>query len=337
MTGRSDYMAKKTAIIIPVKELNDYIEECLSHMEKIDYDKSLVEIIVLPDEASALKRAYRLNVRIEPTGGVHPGEKRDKGISLTNAEIIAFIDDDVYPSKEWLKKAVDIFEKDETIAAVGGPAITPPQDSFFQKASGLIYESVLGGGGYRYRYAPEKARDVDDYPSCNLLIRKTVLDKIGGFNTEFWPGEDTVICLKIVKELKMRIFYHPEVLVYHHRRGFPAGHIRQVRSYALHRGYFVKRFPETSFRPSYFVPTAFLLYLIGLLPLNMLFPGLWFLWNAPAALYGILLTIEGIKTKNPLMAPVLMAGILINHIYYGFYFILGLAANKLKEEKQERT
>ena len=330
-------MAKKTAIIIPVKALNDYIEECLSHLEKIDYDKSLVEIIVLPDEPSALKRSYDLKVRIEPTGHVHPGEKRDKGISMTDAKIIAFIDDDVYPSKEWLKKAVEIFEKDESIAAVGGPAVTPPHDSFLQKASGLIYESVLGGGGYRYRYAPEAARDVDDYPSCNLLIRKAVLDKIGGFNTEFWPGEDTVICLKIVKDLKMRIYDDPGVLVYHHRRNFPAGHIKQVRSYAQHRGYFVKRFPETSFRPSYFVPTAFLLYLTALLPLNILFPGLWFLWNAPAALYGILLTIEGFKTKNLLMAPVVMAGILVNHIYYGFYFILGLSARRLKEEKQEKT
>lgn len=329
-------MDKKTAVIIPVKALNDYIEECLSHMEKIDYDLSKLEIIILPDEQSELKGRYSLNIKIAATGSIHPGEKRDKGISMTDAEIIAFIDDDVYPSKGWLKKAVELFESDDTIGAVGGPAVTPPHDSFLQRASGLIYESLLGGGGYRYRYAPEAARDVDDYPSCNLLVRKSVLDKIGGFNTEFWPGEDTVICLKIVKDLKMRIYYHPDVLVHHHRRNFPGGHIRQVRSYALHRGYFVKRFPETSLRPSYFVPSAFLLYLVNLAPLNLLFPGFWYLWNAPAVLYGILLLMEGIKTKNILMAPVVMAGILVNHIYYGFYFILGLAAGKLKEEKQER-
>ncbi len=329
-------MFKKTAVIIPVKALNDYIEECLSHMEQIDYDLSKIEILVLPDEKSELKGKYNLNVKIIPTGSVHPGEKRDKGISMTDAEIVAFIDDDVFPAKNWLKKAAELFEGDETIGAVGGPAVTPPGDSFFQKASGLIYESLLGGGGYRYRYAPEAARDVDDYPSCNLIVRKNVLDKIGGFNTEFWPGEDTVICLKIVKGLKLRIFYHPDVLVYHHRRNFPAGHIRQVRSYAQHRGYFVKRFPETSLRPSYFVPTAFLLYLLSLAPLNVLLPEFWFLWNAPAALYGILLIIEGIKTKSFLMAPVVMAGILVNHIYYGFYFILGLCSKKLKEEKQER-
>jgi len=327
---------KKTAIVIPVKELNDYIEESLSHIERLDYDKSLLEIIVLPDNGGSLKGKYGLDIKIVPTGHVHPGEKRDRGIKMSEAEIIAFIDDDVFPAAGWLKRAVEIFERSEDIAAVGGPAVTPDNDSFRQKASGLIYESFLGGGGYRYRYAPEPARFVDDYPSCNLLVRKSVLDKIGGFNTEFWPGEDTVICLKIVKELKMKIQYDPEVLVFHHRRNFPDGHLKQVKSYALHRGYFVKRFPETSLKPAYFAPSAFTAYLVLLPFFALFFEGLRLLWFAPLGLYVLLLLLDGIRTKSPLFGPVVMAGIAVNHIYYGIYFIKGLFSRKLKEEKESK-
>jgi GT2 family glycosyltransferase len=255
------------------------------------------------------------------------------GIKKTDADIIAFIDDDVYPAEHWLKKAVEIFEDDNMIGAVGGPAVTPYNDSFMQKVSGFIYSSFMGGGGYRFRYMPEEPRPVDDYPSCNLIIRKDVLDKVGGFNTDFWPGEDTVICLKIVKDLMLRIEYHPDVLVYHHRRNFPAGHIKQVKSYAKHRGYFVKRFPETSFRLAYFIPTLFVLYLLSLIPLTLFVPVMPFFWYIPLMLYAVLLVADAFKTPNPAYGIMTMIGIFTNHVFYGVYFIIGLLSPKLKEEK----
>ncbi len=327
---------KSVAIIIPVKKINDYIFESLSYIEKLNYDKKLIDVIILPDSTDKITGNYSFGIKVIPTGSIHPGEKRDIGIKNTNSEIIAFIDDDVYPSARWLAAAVSIFEKDKNIAAVGGPAVTPPDDSFLKKVSGYIYSSFLGGGGYRYRYIPQKSRSVDDYPSCNLIIRKDVLDKIGGFNTEFWPGEDTIICLKIVKDLKMKIIYDPEILVYHHRRDFPLGHLKQVISYATHRGYFVKKFPETSFRLSYFIPSFFMLYLLSFIFPVFFFKNLIIIWTIPLLIYMILLFIDGIVLKNFPAALLTMAGIFITHITYGIYFISGLFSKKLNEEKIDK-
>ena len=76
-----------------------------------------------------------------------------------------------------------------------------------------MYDNILVSGNYRYRYrAGGVRRDVDDYPSCNLLVRKTILDKIGGYRTDFWPGEDTLLCKDIVDRGK-RIVYDPWVVV----------------------------------------------------------------------------------------------------------------------------
>jgi cellulose synthase/poly-beta-1,6-N-acetylglucosamine synthase-like glycosyltransferase len=325
---------RTVSIIIPVKEINDYIRESLPRINALDYDMKKVEVIVLPDKPGKLSGRFRFRLKIVPTGHIYPGEKRDIGIKLSKGEITAFIDDDVYPEKAWLKKAVEIFESDSNIAAVGGPAATPPHDSFLQKVSGFIYESFLGGGGYRYRYAAEKPRYVDDYPSCNLIIRKDVIKKIGGFNTEFWPGEDTVICLKIVKDLKMKIAYDPAVFVYHHRRNFFSGHINQVRNYALHRGYFVKRFPETSLKPAYFVPTAFVLYLASFVYPLLFSRMLLGLWAIPLELYIFLLFADGVRTRTLGYGLMTMLGIFVTHLYYGVYFVKGLLSDKLSEESR---
>ncbi len=324
---------KTVSIIIPVKEINDYIRESLPYINKLDYDLKKVEVIVLPDKPGKIAGKFKFKLKIKPTGHIYPGEKRDIGIRMSKAEIVAFIDDDVYPEKGWLKKAVEIFESDKIIGAVGGPAATPSHDGFLQKVSGFIYESFLGGGGYRYRYVADKKRFVDDYPSCNLIIRRDVIGKIGGFNTEFWPGEDTVICLKIVRDLKLKIAYDPGVFVYHHRRNFFKGHIHQVKNYALHRGYFVKRFPETSLRPSYFIPTVFVAYLISFSYPVFFNHAIFGLWALPLELYVFLLFADAIRTRTIGYGIMTMIGIFVTHLYYGVYFLKGLFSAKLKEEE----
>jgi cellulose synthase/poly-beta-1,6-N-acetylglucosamine synthase-like glycosyltransferase len=329
-------MLKTVSIIIPVKEVNDYIAESLGEINKLDYGLKKVEVIVLPDSPSRIKGKFKFKLKVIPTGHIYPGEKRDIGIKKSAGEIVAFIDDDVFPKAGWLKTAVNIFGSDKNIGAACGPAVTPENDSFLRKVSGFIYSSFLGGGGYRYRYMPEKARFVEDYPSCNLLVRRDVLEKVGGFNTEFWPGEDTVLCLKIVRDLKLKIAYDPDIFVYHHRREFFSGHIKQVKSYAMHRGYFVKRFPETSLKAGYFVPSAFALYLVSF-SYPLIFCHKWLsVWSMPLELYVLLLFADSIKTAGPAYAAPTMAGILLTHIYYGLYFLKGLFSTKLNEEKGEK-
>ncbi len=73
----------------------------------------------------------------------------------------------------------------------------------------------------------------------------------------YWPGEDTKLCMLLTKAEGKRIVYEPEAVVYHHRRALFWGHFRQVWNYAVHRGFFAKRYPDTSLRPQYFVPSTF--------------------------------------------------------------------------------
>lgn len=313
------------SIIVAVKENNPCLRECIESCLKLDYPD--FEILILPDKEINLDYP---KTKIIPTGAVTPPQKRDIAIYKARGEILAFLDDDTYPDNRWLTAAVKHFS-DPAIAAVGGPAITPDSDTLRQKASGLVYSSWLMSGPYVNRYLPKVKQFVDDFPSCNFLIQKTVIQQIGGFNTKFWPGEDTFLCLKIVKDLKKKIIYDPDVLVYHHRRNLFAGHLRQIANYGLHRGYFAKRFPENSLKASYFLPSLFVLGIISGMLVAVYSPQLRLLYLYGWVTYLLLVAISSLN-KDFRLTLLVFWGIILSHIVYGLYFIKGLFSRKLREE-----
>lgn len=316
----------KVSIIIAAKDFNHYAQESIDHCHSLNYPD--FEIIFLPDFSCSIPYA---DVKVFPTGAVVPAKKRDLGVAESSGQIVAFLDDDAYPPRDWLINAARYFNNQD-IAAIGGPATTPETDSVMQKASGAIYVSQMMGGNQSYRYIPKTYREVDDYPSCNLIVKKSDFEKVGGFNTEFWPGEDTFLCLKLTKELKKKIVYDPDVLVYHHRRPLYLPHLRQIKSYAIHRGYFVKRFPMTSLRISYFLPTLLILGIsLGWLTL-FIHPLLFSTYLFGCGIYFTLALLTGLKSFQLKMALGIFSGIILSHFTYGIWFIKGLMTRRLPEE-----
>ena len=248
----------KFSIIIPVRKINDYVKESVENIKKLKF--SDFEVFIITDE----KEDFEFNdsrFKILVSGNVGPGEKRNLAAQKSNGEILAFLDDDSYPSVDWLGNAESIF-RDAGVYALGGPAVTPKDAGYLERISGLILESVLVSGGTTFRYIPKEKRIVDDYPSVNLFVRKEDFDSVGGFPIEFWPGEDTKLCLDLVKKHGKGFPYDPSVIVYHHRRGILGPHLKQISRYGMHRGQFVRIYPETSRIPMYFVPSIFVLGLL---------------------------------------------------------------------------
>lgn len=318
----------KVSIVVPFKKDNPYIRECLDHCLALEYPD--FEVILLPDETFVSPDP---RVRVIPTGPVGPAEKRDLAIGIATGDVLAFIDDDAYPRSDWLKNAMPLFS--DQVAAVCGPGVTPPSDRVLQKASGAVFASLLGGGNMTYRYIPGPAREVDDYPSCNFIIKKDVMQSLGGFDTQYWPGEDTKLCLDLTKKLGKKILYSPDVFVYHHRRNLFAPHLTQIGRYAVHRGFFVRKFPETSLRFSYFLPTLFTLaLLLG-----------WLMFFVNGLLFAIYLTAAGLYLAVTVITAAVAAGrdrdirlflpvfggIIATHILYGILFIKGLLIRRLEQ------
>ena len=322
----------KVSIIIPTRKVNCCIlKEIIPALDKQRYKN--FELIIVCQSAGKIKLPNF--VKIIKTKINNPAKMRDIGAGKAKGSFLAFIDDDVYPSKSWLKNALPLFSSTK-IVAVCGPGITPPEDNLKQKASGWVWSSWLGAGGAgTYRCFPGEKRYVNDYPTFNLIIRKKDFDRIGGFDTHFWPGEDTKLCHNLVYKLKKKIVYSPEVLVYHHRRPIFIPHLKQISRYGLHRGYFAKILPKTSFRIGYFVPSIFTIFvfLIPLIYFLFKIKFILFFYILVFSFYIFLLFINSIyvfiKEKNILLSFLLIPVIFTTHLVYGFFFVIGLLIFKL--------
>lgn len=333
------------SIIIAVKAYCENLKECVSNCLELDYKSEDYEIIILPDLDYPQEKDFFSNIRgtlirIIPTGNVTPPKKRDIGAKSAKGDILAFLDDDAYPDKDWLKQASEIFKEDDGIGCVCGPAVTALSDSIRQKASGLVYSSFLVSANHVFRYLPQKRREVFDFPSCNFLIRKKLFKQIGGFDKPFWPGEDTFLCYKMLATGK-RMIYSPEVLVYHHRRPLFIKHLKQIRNYAFHRGYFVKKYPKTSLRPEYFIPSAFVSWLIIGKVFSLFFTFIRMVYYSLSGIYllsiGINTLFFAFKNRKTLyekikLSGLVFSGIILTHLVYGLYFLKGLFAKKMPEE-----
>jgi cellulose synthase/poly-beta-1,6-N-acetylglucosamine synthase-like glycosyltransferase len=310
------------SIIIPLKEVNDYVRETIEKLKKLNFISW--ELLILPN---FLDDSVWDDVRILTiaTGKVSPAIKRNVGVSHSKGNIILFLDDDSYPDTYLLDVYNQVFENSEVLCA-GGPGITPPNSTFFQQISGAVYESVfLGGSPSRYRKHGSR-RKVDDWPSVNLAIRKKTFLSIGGFNSDFWPGEDSILCNDL-KKANIEITMIPEAIVWHHRRRTFIEHIIQAKGYGMHRGHFARKFPENSRKLKYFLPSLMLIStLINLLLLTRgFFSNLQFLGMSTYLLALLMGTLDNVKRHGILKST--LSGVLAipTHVTYGLFFIMGFA------------
>lgn len=287
------------------------------------------DLILLPDAPiSGLPERPWLSVC--PTGPMRPAQKRNLGARAAKGEILAFIDDDAYPRADWLANAAARLSGPDAIDALGGPGLTPPDDPPSAQLSGLVLASPLVSGNFRYRYFIQgPLRRVEDFPSCNLFVRKSAFAAIGGFREDYWPGEDTLLCADL-QTAGHALWYDPRLVVYHHRRPLFGPHLRQVGRYALHRGHFARRFGLNSRRLSYHLPSLFLLGLI-LGPLAIAFLPL--LAVPYCAIVLLWLGLTGVDTlveaPTPRAILPLWLGILATHLVYGARFLQGYLAPAL--------
>ena len=286
------------------------------------------EALVLPD--GPLDLPARPWLRVLPTGPARPAAKRNLGARAATGEILGLIDDDAYPRADWLATAAARFAGPEGVDALGGPGLTPPDDPPAAQLSGLVLASPLVSGNFRCRYFVQgPLRRVEDFPSCNLFVRRAAFEAVGGFREDFWPGEDTLLCADL-QRAGHTLWYDPRLVVWHHRRPVFGPHLRQIGRYALHRGFFARRVGLNSRRLSYHLPSLFLLGLVGGFPLAWLSPWLAVPYCAVVGVY-LLVTVAdaAVEAPTPRLFLPLWWGIVATHLVYGARFLQGWFAAAL--------
>lgn len=97
--------------------------------------------------------------------------------------------------------------------------------------------NAYGYGGWRR----DSARDVDVVAGCFLLIKKSLWDRLGGFDAAFFMyGEDVDLCLR-ARRLGFRPAIAPEATIVHHGSGTEEDKARKIRQVLAARALLIRR------------------------------------------------------------------------------------------------
>ena len=159
------------------------------------------------------------------------------GISHAAGEIVAFTDDDALVAPDWLSSIVREFESDPSLSGVGGRV--------------LLHN--INDKPIATRTSQERmllSRDTFDSQciqiiGCNMAFVSHVFEKVGMFDSSLGPGstlqavcEDMDFIYRVCRA-GLKIFYSPDVLVYHnHGRRTDADVESSRRGYRTGRGAF---------------------------------------------------------------------------------------------------
>jgi mycofactocin system glycosyltransferase len=189
--------------------------------------------VVVVDDGSAAA-VPKATVRREVSGG--PATARNAGWQRASTALIAFLDSDTVPEREWLDALLPLFD-DPAVAAVAPRVRGLPTGWLgrYEKYCGALdmgsAPAAVGPSG-RVRYVPSAA----------LVVRRDVLRSVGGFDERLRFGEDVDLVWRLVAA-GHTVRYQPDSVVWHQPRPTLGGWLRQRYQYGTSAAALARRHP----------------------------------------------------------------------------------------------
>lgn len=235
----------KISVVIPV-EPGGRVDPVLKSLKTLDYPAELVEVVLVE--------------------GRSPSRQRNEGLTRATGDIVYFLDNDSEVIPDLFRRVVRYY-RDESVVAVGGPAVTHVRDGLFQRCIGGVLASPLATMGARAKFASigqaRRASEVE-LILCNLSFRRDIIRKAGGFNVLLYPNEENEL-LNRLGYIGYKFVYDPRAIVNRSRRNNIGLLFRQIFGYGRGRMEHLMVNPSF-FEPVFLAPLFFVLYL-ALLPL----------------------------------------------------------------------
>ena len=233
------------SIVIPVKNEELLIGQCLESLKKLNYPRDKMEIIISDglsnDNTVKIAQNYGAKVVENKIQTVAPG--RNIGFAISKGDLVAFSDADCVMDKNWLNNSLKYF-KDEKVGGVGGPNLPPPNESYFEKAVRILFSlgSLISGSAHAIEL--KKIKSVEGIPGCNAVYKREVLKKAMPVDESLLTCDDVEMNYKIIRE-GYKLLYAPDVVVWHYRRDNPRKFWKQIYRYAVGRLQLGKKRKET--------------------------------------------------------------------------------------------
>lgn len=210
------------------------IGACLAGLRELDYPS--YEIIVVDDgstdSTADIARDAGARVISQPNSGLSAA--RNAGLAAAHYDIVAYIDDDAWPDRDWLRYLAWTFLTTDYVA-VGGPNVPPP-------TANLVEAAVSRGPGGPIHVLLSD-REAEHIPGCNMAIRREALTAIGGFDPRFRvAGDDVDVCWRL-QERGWALAFNPAAMVWHQRRQSVSAYVKQQRDYGKAEALLERKWP----------------------------------------------------------------------------------------------
>jgi len=237
----------RVSIIFPNYNGGNEPIECLKSIQKLNYPKDKLEIIVIDNgsqDGSDLKIRQKFpGVKlIKNHSNLGFARAINQGIKIATGTLIFITNDDIVFEKNSLKNAVEYLINHKDVAIIGGKIYYKDMP---QKICSCGYIMNKWTGHIRSAPNPNKLKEPDWVQGCAILISKKILAKIGHLDPRyFWSFEDFDLCLR-VKKLGLKVIYLPSS-VYWHGQGKTADKNKPLKHLYWYRGkiyFLIKHLP----------------------------------------------------------------------------------------------
>jgi mycofactocin system glycosyltransferase len=199
----------EVTVVVPVRDRADELDRALESLG------SAFPVIVVddasldPDRVAAVCARHSARYEhLESNAG--PGSARNHGADLATTEFLAFLDSDCVPPIDWIVSLSAHFE--DSAVAVVAPRIVGTSGSSNSHSRSARWSCPLDMG--------ERASEVSEgtrvpyVPSAALLVRRSALVGVEGFDVTFRYGEDVDLVWRLA-DAGWLIRYDPAIVVEH--------------------------------------------------------------------------------------------------------------------------
>jgi cellulose synthase/poly-beta-1,6-N-acetylglucosamine synthase-like glycosyltransferase len=236
-----DYKAPRSVtVVVPVRNRELTIQPLLESLQKLDYDRNKVEVVVVDgnstDKTREIVKKYPVKLVVEKRKGLNLA--RNTGIKCAKGEIVAFTDSDCKVPPNWITKIVENF-KDPRVSCVGGSAKALDSDFISQYADNSIVRLMPF---FTKREELEKVKPFFRHPAgCNMAFRRKVAEEVGYFDEHIQYGFDEVEFADRICRAGYKMVLDPDVLVWHKHRSTFRDFLKQNFQYGKGSGLVLKR------------------------------------------------------------------------------------------------
>lgn len=194
------------SIIIPAYQAESSILKTLSYLHDQDY-KGEFEVIVVnssQDNTQEMVQSQFPDVKvIQLKKRAYTGEAKNIGLKKAQGEIMAFIDSDCVPERNWLSSVKKLHSRGHKI--VGGAIGNLNPKNMISRAEYLLELVQLSPGS--------PTRFVSLISTANCFIDREIFEKYGPFPT-IRKGVDMLYSYILMKK-GGKILFSPEIRIYH--------------------------------------------------------------------------------------------------------------------------